>query len=490
MQKNTNKDIDELVNAVYRKLDSIYCSSFKRKKYETALKCIETKARIEYLYNQCYTDLDSENRLLDIADTMNIVLKHKKDNNVVLFYDGFGLDKRGIAYIYLKALDNLGFRIIYITNSKNDEEQPLICKLLINKHKVYRIKGNNICNKIDKLVDIINKECFSYAFLYTTPYDLSSIITFNCLKGNCKRFLINLTDHAFWLGINSFDKCIEFRNYGLSVSKKYRNINRKNLFLLQYYPLELDDEKFEGFPFNDRNKKIVFSGGQIYKTLDKRGTFYKIVEDLIQIDDSIVFVYASNNSTNLLDNLCNKYPKKVFHIKERNDLNEILKRAKIFINTYPIGGALMVQYAAKNGCIPVTFKDEWNDDYDGLLINEDKLETTFSDYKKYMKEIYDLLNNDFYYAYKKTLLMNSVINEKEFTRKLYDCIYIKNCCNNFYNINTEKFRSEYKKRFDKRQLADAIINKENLLIISYFFDYLFFKVLEKCKKIVQKELIG
>ena len=31
----------------------------------------------------------------------------------VLFYDGFGLDSRGLAYVYLKALVNLGYKVIF-----------------------------------------------------------------------------------------------------------------------------------------------------------------------------------------------------------------------------------------------------------------------------------------------------------------------------------------------------------------------------------------
>lgn len=40
---------------------------------------------------------------------------------------------------------------------------------------------------------------------YTTPNDVAGALVFNRFKDLVTRIQIDLTDHAFWLGINSVD---------------------------------------------------------------------------------------------------------------------------------------------------------------------------------------------------------------------------------------------------------------------------------------------
>ena len=42
--------------------------------------------------------------------------------------------------------------------------------------------------------------------------------------GHMKRYQVNLTDHAFWLGTYAFDYCLEFLDFGAIVSREYRHI--------------------------------------------------------------------------------------------------------------------------------------------------------------------------------------------------------------------------------------------------------------------------
>lgn len=50
----------------------------------------------------------------------------------------------------------------------------------------------------------------------------------------------------------------------------------------------------------------------------------------------------------------------VFLIGDRHDINEVFKHSDIFLNTYPIGGGLMTQYAAANSkpILSLGVKDE------------------------------------------------------------------------------------------------------------------------------------
>ena len=103
-------------------------------KYEEALSKIANMANMLYESNQYYVDNDSENALLNIQRQLQkkYDFEEIKDVNTktVLFYDGFGLDSRGLAYIYLKALVNLGYKVIYMTISNAQGNIPRITKLI------------------------------------------------------------------------------------------------------------------------------------------------------------------------------------------------------------------------------------------------------------------------------------------------------------------------------------------------------------------------
>lgn len=103
-------------------------------KYEEALSKIANMANMLYESNQYYVDNDLENALLNIQKQLQkkCDFEEIKDVNTktVLFYDGFGLDSRGLAYIYLKALVNLGYKVIYMTISNAQGNIPRITKMI------------------------------------------------------------------------------------------------------------------------------------------------------------------------------------------------------------------------------------------------------------------------------------------------------------------------------------------------------------------------
>ena len=121
----------ELIEKVKIQLDTIVIKELKKKNYEYVLEALAAKARILYLYNQEYKDDFIERKLIDISLlTHSTTDKHLTDKETVLFYDGFGLDLRGLAYIYIKALSKLGYRIIYVSMAKDKNSQPYIMDLL------------------------------------------------------------------------------------------------------------------------------------------------------------------------------------------------------------------------------------------------------------------------------------------------------------------------------------------------------------------------
>lgn len=483
----TNDKVIELIEKVKIRLDSIVVKELKKNNNVCALEALAAKARVLYLYNQQYKDDFIESKLIEISllthDTTN---RHLGDKKRVLFYDGFGLDLRGLAYIYINALSKLGYRIVYVSMAKDKKLQPNIMELLDNADIYIIGKVNNKEKRLNLLRKIFLKQKFSYAFYYAYPDDVCAAIAFFEIAGTCKRFQINLTDHAFWVGINAFDYSIEFRNYGASISHYYRNISTDKLLELPYYPVT-KNIRFAGFPFLKNNKKIIFSGGSLYKTIDKSKTFYALVEEIIKKNDDVIFWYAGQGDDRFIKELSKKYPEQVYYTKERKDLMEVLKHSYLYLNTYPISGALMLQYAALAECIPITLRRAWDDDALGILKNEEALKEIYSDFDEVVSEINRLLKDAHYYKSKKILLKKSVISEKEFICKLHNillCPHPPEKFKNLIKVNTNDFIKSYKENITEEVVINALITNANYKIFKYFKLIVIKKVFYKIKKML------
>ena len=94
------------------------------------------------------------------------------------------------------------------------------------------------------------------------------------------RFLINLTDHAFWLGTCCIDYCLEFRDYGYTISLQKRKINSEKLLYQPYYPIA-DSSEYLDLPFSLINNKIILTGGAFYKMYGEDDIFFNILQNLL-----------------------------------------------------------------------------------------------------------------------------------------------------------------------------------------------------------------
>lgn len=473
---------DNILNRLKKKIDSEY----RKNRIEKTLCLISTMAGVQYLYNQKYKDDYLEHILKEIAISSGKGIEHRENKDTVLFYDGFGVDNRGLVQIYLKALVTKGFKVVYVTQAETIGMQPQVMSIVNHEpNVVYHYSSQNMTEKIKWLDDIFEKHSFSTAFFYTTPWDVSGTIAFEHLESKCTRFQINLTDHAFWLGINAFDYSLEFRNYGAAISRDYRGIAEEKLLYLPYYPVIRDDIEFQGFPFDTNGKKVVFSGGSIYKTVDKSNMYYDLVEQIVSGNADVVFVFASFDTNMQLEALMNKYPEQVIHINERKDLIKVLENSYLYLNTYPISGALMLQYAAIAGCIPVTLRRPWDDDTCGILKAEDKLGEIFDDFDSVLAEINKLLSDSDYYNKKKILLADQVISENDFQRELIEIIKKPKSrrIEQIVSVDTTKFIETYKENITKKQIVDSVINLRAMSNARYFPDLFVKKVLYKIKVI-------
>ena len=455
------------VDLDYKKYVNIAELSLEKGKYERCLAAISAASQMLYNWNQTYTDDLLESLLQKAANSTKSTKYHMKgeDEESILFYDCFGLDVRGLALIYLKALGAIGKKIVYVVPESAQNKQTEIDKVCDEAgiQKVY-YHAITPLNKLKELQRIVSEISPKTAFLYTTPSDTSGIVAFMQMENIC-RFQINLTDHAFWLGVNAFDFCLEFRNYGSSISYFERKVPKDKLILLPYYPAINRDIEYQGMPEICQGKKILFSGGSLYKTINDKGTYYKMVGDILKRCKDTVFLYAGSGDTSFLNRLILEFPDRACLIDERKDLFKLMENITVYLNTYPISGGLMMQYAAIAGKIPVSLM--YGEENSGILLNQKECQIEYCTPDELVDDVCKLLNDAEYRCKREMLLTGSVIDENIFRVQLKKAIiehstdYNVDC----HKIDTTDIRNDYMYRFDVEQFRTKLARRS---LISLF----------------------
>lgn len=466
------KKTEDILNKLKRVVDA----SIKKGKYEKVMAAISVGSQFLYEYNQRYADEDFEEGVTRTAQGLRSEyedqLKHfHADNNTVLFYDGFGLDTRGVSKIYLSALKKIGYRIIYVTGKAAQGHIPETEKILKEAGaSCFFIECKTSYIKwVDELMQVILSTSPKAMLFYTTPYDSAGAVAFALMEGKTDRFLIDLTDHAYWLGVNSNDYFCGSREMSASNQVFERNIDRRKLIKLgvNFVPDIVDDHT--GLPFDVLNSRYIFSGGALYKTLgDPEHYYYKIVDHILENNRDIKYLYAGSGDTTEMDKIISKYPDRAYLIPERKDYYYLIENCTLYLNTYPMFGGMMMKYSANAGKLPITLKHD--NDSDGLLVNQEKTRIEYDDYDTLVKDVDALLQDEEYLRERESLLEGSVITEERFVRNLRSTI--EEHCTDYEHgntrINVSKFKREFYERFSLDNTKTIVARRINKSIAVYF----------------------
>ncbi len=498
MKLEVTKDI---VLRDYNKLKSIAFKFYEKRRIKESLISIEVACDLMYNFNLLYCDDDIEKLIHTISrvychDDNEIYFSPKE--NKVAFYDYFALDNRGLTQQYLRALMKLGYEILYITHASNNKQTSNILRELdnYNKSNIYFIEGKNFY----RISQEITREIIRYEpkriFVHTIPNDLGCLLAIDKFEKKIERYLINITDHAFWVGKSFFDYYIEFRNFGYSISSRERKIPESKLCLLPYYPIRNIEDTFEGFPFNEKDKKIIFSGGSIYKIYGSN-FFLDTVKYILNKYEDTVFLYVGNGDTEYVNDFIkiNNFETRFFLISERKDINKIFEKCYFYLNTFPLIGGLMSQYAVLNKKIPVTFHEkdtDWNT-VEELLLNIKNIKLSYCEVNEYYEEIDKLIRDQEYKRKKENMLNDLVISSEEFSVRLSSIIHHNNerLTNTASIVNIDKFSKIY---FNKQNsycgnYQNIFIKRKNASIFIFFKKYLIIALVNKTIRVWKSKII-
>jgi hypothetical protein len=450
----------------YKKLIKYSEVALLKKNLEHSLRFLATASSLAYHYNLTYYDDKLEILIDKISNEITTLDLSTKQKDKIIFYDSFGIDNKGLTHQYLAAIASTGHPFLYILNTENNLECDLIMNQLKNYSNAEVIIVERGLSYLSK-INFINKCIFDYnatfSFMQMTPWDVVGVVCWT-KNSKLKRFQINLTDHAFWLGKNCFDFIIEFRGFGVSLSNKYRKIPIEKIHLLHYYPI-LNSLPFSGFPCNIDGKTVILSGGAYFKVYGENGIYFNILKRILDENQNILLFFAGSGDKSPFEEFIKKndFQDKIYLLGSRTDINSVIEKSDIFLSTYPINGGLMCQLAVANGKIPIVYSDsKFPFNYINLFFKDTlNYNLDFNDLDQFHCELNKIINNKKYRKSIQQNLRDIIPTVEEFN---YD--FAKLICLSKSNLSENYKFIEFD--FDTFSFHKLLLDIENNYLKSYF----------------------
>lgn len=423
------------VKAVYNVLKQEAFRLFHEGQYVASWWAIRDAVDVIQQFSWEYCDDELEDLLLQLSAQWvveNPEIYTGGENRVVV------IDDWCTSYVlvlqYVDALVAAGKEILYIT-SKDIEASPY--KSIIPIIKDYPKLQYLVFPATKQSIDCWTKEIRQYILDFNPSKVIAHIgcvspflPTLYRLPKELTVYRSNLDDQVFWLGKKAIDYCLEFRPFGVAVSRDRRGFSESQQLYVPFYPIK-DGNRFEGFPELLEDAVTIFSGGDFYKTLDPNYTYWNLVKRVLQDNPKAIFLYATKNvmgkTKEFLDSFVrnNHLERQFKYIGFRSDISEVFAHADIFMGTCPVCGSLTSQLAAINHkpilqyYLPDTYDDETEQ---AMCYNMPDLQISFSNQDAFVAEAKRLINDAEYRKLKGEEMYVATLKPDQFKELFIDAI--------------------------------------------------------------------
>lgn len=414
----------------YSELKRFATICVKKGKYEEAIKFIITASKIAYHLNFRLGDDELEGLIKIISNSVIKPTPYNTTKNRIIFYDSFGLDNRGLTQQYLNAFSRWDVEFLYILAGKTDAASGILADLSqYDNGSLLVLDTNEItCQEIYEKVTEFGAEKI---FIHISPFSVKDMVALSAIE-KAEKYLVDLTDHAYWLGKVCSDYFIGFRDYGAHISTYFRNIPPSKQIKQTFYPI-LSESVFLGFDVDVSGKKVIFTGGAYYKMYGKSKFFLEIIKRIcLENPKVLVFIAGNGNSKPIIEFLKREQlSTQVYLIGSRKDIGAVFEHIDIYLNTFPIMGGLMSQLAVKSSkpLIGYSSPNLPCNIAEGFFISTNDVKITYSDLEAFHHEINVLVSNELYYEKVVEKLRGAVISEDTFSSELLLKVETKNNIN-------------------------------------------------------------
>ena len=415
------------IKAGLRAFEKSARAAYEANDYPKALRNIHAYGTVAAQFNLNYSNDGMESLLKAISNRIiKSVSSYHADSGRWVLYDDF-CTSYVLGLQWLEAMASSGNKILYLTTrdtSKESRHKNILDRVAeySNVETVVIPQGNEI-QMAQSVYDAIVGFNASKLVLHKYPTRSVSNLVLPSLPDSVTRYVINLSDQTFWYGTGSIDYCLEFRQFGASVSLQRRGLKKEQLLMVPFYPAD-DRNDFMGFPPEcTRDRLVVFSGGDYYKTLDEKRTFWNLVKRLLQTYPQVVFLFATKNIPEgdagirrfISDN---HFEGRFIYIRFRPDIYQVFAHCDIYMGTCPTSGSLMSQLAAINGkpilqyYSPGTPDDETEQ---ALCINE-RFSISFDNEESFFEEADRLISDPSYRECQGRRLKEAMMQREQFNK--------------------------------------------------------------------------
>lgn len=438
--------------------------------------CIQSAAQFQYNLNYIYTDDRLERLVRMISADLYSNDTFSVNHNVVFFYDSFCLDNRGLTQHYLDALVNSKtYKIIYIVESNTlDTGRDIVSFLMKNNVEIQQLPSGPLLDRCNHLYQLIRKYRPAAALFHLTPYTVLPFIAFYPFH-EIKKYQINLTDHAFWLGNKDFfNYTYEFRTYGIEVSLEKRGYDIKQLILNQYYPWQ-SGLSFKGFPINTDGKVVILSGGAMYKIEGDNDMYYVLVKNLLDTFPEVILLYAGSGNDSHLQKFIreNNFTDRFILLGNRSDIDAVFKNSDIYLSTYPFGGGLMSQLAAINRKPILLYKSK---EIERLICTKEYRPYALPSVELFIEEAAKLIRNKVYREERGKFFSELLIGQDEFRKRF--CETFMNLCyepeiHHHEDIDYDTFTKTYVRRINNNSfgLIEKPLIRQRIISFKILFNF-------------------
>lgn len=399
-----------------------------------ALRYIHVCVDIAGQFNWIYSDDQIEGMLQVIAEKTIVPIKssYTPQVNRWVLYDDW-CTSYVLAIQWLEAMAKTGNEILYITSrdfSKANRNKSILDRVeAFSNVKVHIVKTGTVFERSQDVYDTIVNFHPSKLVLHKSASISPITFALYVLPKEAQRYLINLSDQTYWTGAKAIDYCLEFRQFGASVSLQRRGLKREQLLLVPFYPAD-DRNAFAGFPEEcTKDKVVIFSGGDYYKTLNEKRTYWRLVKRILDTYPQVVFLFATKNIPEgdaeiyqfIQDN---HFEGRFIYISFRPDIYQVFAHCDIYMGTSPTSGSLMSGLAAVNSK-PILQYYEPNtpdDETEQALCYNEQFRISFDNVDDFMREA-DRLILDVAYRHKQGLrLQTAIISPSQFDQLVADTL--------------------------------------------------------------------